>query len=208
VAVAVLPSVPADNANHAAKEANVLTTAFLLGPYLAWSPDGNWLVISGKDSPTERAALFLLSTETGEKRRLTSPPPHLLGDSCPALSPDGRALAFTRSADGGVGDLYLMALSAELKPLGEARRLTLGNRGDGKPAWTPDGREIIFSGASGQLWRIAPSGSAEPQRLVSLGEDVYEPTISPRGRRLAYVQVSTMGTSRASPRQVVMVPGA
>jgi Tol biopolymer transport system component/serine/threonine protein kinase len=169
------------------KVAEILTTGFLLGPYLAWAPDGNWLVISGKDSPTERAALFLMSTETGEKRRLTSPPAHLTGDSCPALSPDGRTLAFTRSPDAGVGDLYVLSLSAELKPLGEARRLTLGNRGFGKPAWTSDGREIVLGGTSGQLWRIAPSGSAEPQRLASLGEDVAEPAISPRGRRLAYV---------------------
>ena len=54
------------------------------------------------------------------------------------------------------------------------------------PAWTPDGREIVFAGTSGQLWRIAPSGSAEPQRLASLGDHVGEPAISPRGRRLVY----------------------
>jgi len=166
--------------------AEVLTSEFLPGPYLAWSPDGKWLVISGKDSPTDSAALFLLSIETGEKRRLTSPPAQLLGDSCPALSPDGRTLAFTRSTDAGVGDLYLLALSAELQPRGKERRLTLKNRDFGKPTWTPDGREIVFAG-SGQLQRIAPSGSAEPQRLASLGGDLGEPAISPRGRRLAYV---------------------
>jgi len=169
------------------KVAEILTGPnFLPGPFLAWSPDGNWLVVSGADSPKEPAALFLLSTETGEKRRLTSPPKPLLGDSCPAFSPGGRTLAFSRSADAGVGDLYLIALSAELQPLGEARRLTLGNRGYGKPAWTLDGREIVFSGTSGDFFRIAPSGSVEPQRLVSLGEHIYGPAISLRGRRLAY----------------------
>jgi Tol biopolymer transport system component len=34
------------------------------GPYLAWSPDGNSLVISDKDSLKEPFALFLLSIET------------------------------------------------------------------------------------------------------------------------------------------------
>jgi eukaryotic-like serine/threonine-protein kinase len=56
----------------------------LPGPYLAWSPDGNSLVISDRDSLTGPFALFLLLIETGEKRRLTSPPPTFLGDSSPA----------------------------------------------------------------------------------------------------------------------------
>jgi DNA-binding winged helix-turn-helix (wHTH) protein len=38
----------------------------------AWSPDGKWLVIVDKDSAAEPDALFLLSIESGEKRRLTS----------------------------------------------------------------------------------------------------------------------------------------
>ncbi len=169
------------------KVAEILAGDELLpAPFLAWSPDGNWLVVSGADSPKEPAALFLLSTETGEKRRLTSPPKPMQGDSCPAFAPDGRTLAFSRSADAGVGDLYLITLSAELQPLGEARRLTLGNRGWGKPAWTPDGREIVFSGTSGELFRISPSGSAEPRRLASLGDHLYHPAFSPHGHRLAY----------------------
>jgi Tol biopolymer transport system component len=45
----------------------------LPGPYLAWSPDGNWLVVSDRASPREPFALFLLSLENAEKRRLTSP---------------------------------------------------------------------------------------------------------------------------------------
>ena len=39
----------------------------------AWSPDGKWLVIVDKDSAAEPDALFLLSIESGEKKRLTSP---------------------------------------------------------------------------------------------------------------------------------------
>ena len=37
------------------------------------------------------------------------------------------------------------------------------------------------------MWRIAPSGSRERQRLASLGDDVDQATVSARGRRLAYV---------------------
>ena len=70
---------------------------------LTWSPDGNSLVISDRDSPKEPTGLFLLAIDTGERQRLTSPPFPAIsswnGDGCPSLSPDGRTLAFSRTAD-------------------------------------------------------------------------------------------------------------
>jgi Tol biopolymer transport system component/serine/threonine protein kinase len=163
------------------------------GPFLEWSPDGKWLVVSDRASPKEPAALYLLSLETGEKRRLTFPHGHPLGDYSPALSPDGRSLVFSRDDDTPVGELYLLALSAELKPVGEPQRLTLGSRGFSRSTWTPDGQGIVFSfGGYGEqgLWRITTSGSAKqpakPERLVSLGDNLSYPMISRRGRRLVY----------------------
>jgi Tol biopolymer transport system component len=164
----------------------------LPGPYLTWSPDGNSLVVSDRDSLTDPFALSLLSIETGEKRKLTSPPAQLLGDSGPAFSPDGHTLAFTQIVDADISDLYLLAFSDGLKPVGEPRQLTFGNRGAINPAWSADGREIIFNYWYGQsgLWRVVVPSSmgrpAEPQRLTSLGENILDPVISRRGRRLAY----------------------
>jgi dipeptidyl aminopeptidase/acylaminoacyl peptidase len=143
------------------------------GPYLSWTPDSNSLLVSDRGSLKEPFALFLLSIETGEKRRLTSPPAQVLGDSGPASSPDGRRLAFTRAVDANLSDLYLLALSDGLKALGEPRQLTFGNRGATSPTWTADGREIIFANPISGLWRVAvPSSTerpAEPRELVSLG---------------------------------------
>ena len=123
------------------------------GPYLAWSPDGNSPVISDRDSVKEPFALFLLSIETGERQKLTSPSAQLPGDSSPAFSPDGRTLAFSRNIDYGLSDLYLLALSHGFRPTGEAKRITLENRGATNPVWAADGREIVFSGggACGEL---------------------------------------------------------
>jgi Tol biopolymer transport system component/DNA-binding winged helix-turn-helix (wHTH) protein len=168
---------------------------------MAWSPDSKWLVLPDKASHREPVALFLLSVESGEKRKLTSPPAELAGDATPAFSPDGRTLAFSRSVDPTVAtlsDLYLLALSNELKPVGEAKRITFGNRSAAGPAWTPDGREVIFSyGAffsQPDLWRIVVSGPfgrpAAPQRLTSLGVSVFGPAISPRTHRLVYHHLS------------------
>lgn len=65
---------------------------------VAWSPDSQWLIIPVRRSPGEPLVLWLLSIETGEKRKLTSPPARLLGDSAPALSWDGRWTGFRSDA--------------------------------------------------------------------------------------------------------------
>ena len=64
---------------------------------LAWAPNDKELVVADRNSPGDPLALFLLSTESGEKRRLTSPPAKSRGDFGPAFSPDGRSLAFVRT---------------------------------------------------------------------------------------------------------------
>ena len=55
-------------------------------------------------------------------------------------------------------------------------------------AWTPDGREIIFSSgfmANMSLWKVSASGAGEPEPLPFTGVGIY-PTISRSGNRLAY----------------------
>jgi Tol biopolymer transport system component len=162
----------------------------IIGHELTWSADGNWLVTADRGSSlTEPYALFLISIETGEKHKITSPPAQILyGDSGPAFSPDGRTLAFTRIVDAGIRDLYLLAFSDKLEPLGEPRRLALPNRDALSPTWSADGREIIFSDGR-LLWTVVASAigrTVEPQK-VNVDEGT-EPAISLRGRRLAYTR--------------------
>jgi Tol biopolymer transport system component/tRNA A-37 threonylcarbamoyl transferase component Bud32 len=159
---------------------------------LTWSPDGNSLVISDKGESQEPFALFLLSIDTGERLRLTSPPAQVRGDDCPAFSPDGRTLAFSRIIDAGLSDLYLLSVAGGPKSTAEAQRVPLENRSAYSPTWTEDGRTIIFSSARRQgLWKIVVSGSpnspAKPEQLA-LGTSASQPTISRRGGHLAYVQ--------------------
>jgi Tol biopolymer transport system component len=166
----------------------------LPGPYLSWLPDSNSLVISDRgSSPSEPFALFVVSIETGEKRRLTSPRTQLLGDSGPAFSPDDRALAFTRSAGVNNSDLYLIALSDGFKPLAEPRQLTFGSPAVTSPTWTADGHEIIFAntGMQPSLWKIAARTSTkrpdQPRPLEALGQSIFNPATSRRRNRLAYM---------------------
>jgi Tol biopolymer transport system component len=165
------------------------------GPYLSWSPDGRALTtVEQKDTDT-CPALTLYVVETGEKYPLTKK--ITIGvdyprDSCPAFSPDGRILAFCRYADWNISDLYLLDLSHDLKPAGEPRRLTFQNFSISGVVWASDGSALIYSAGlydfppGGNLWRIAISGSGQPQKLASLGQDAYFPTVSHRASRLAY----------------------
>ena len=154
---------------------------------VAWSPDSKHVVFYDKPAPDEPPGLFLLSIATREKRRLTTCPIPLMRDSDPSFSPDGRTLAFTRAVTYSFSDLYLLSLSPDVRPSGEPRLLASReqHRRIAQPAWTPDGREIVFSTTEG-LWRIAVSGSAKPERLPFAGEQLEQLDISRQGRRMVY----------------------
>jgi Tol biopolymer transport system component len=154
---------------------------------LSWSPDGKFLAIVDRNSPKEPDSIFLLSAETRGKRRLTSPPDDSLGDHCPALSPDGRTLAFVRARSWATKDIFLQP-TASGAPSGEARRLTFDERYVNGIDWTPDGRSIVFSSnrsGAWEMWKIASAGG-QPQRLA-LGEG-HRPSVSRVGQRLAYAR--------------------
>ena len=138
-----------------------------------------------EDSPG-RLSVFLLSVDSGERRRLTRPA--TLGDVYPVFSPDGRTLAFSRYGSGASSDLYLLDLDEDLNPQGEPRRRTFMEQTMAGHGFTSDGRDIVFSAGSVtnySLWRVPVSGTASPERLP-FGEVGLWPQLSRQGNRLAY----------------------
>jgi Tol biopolymer transport system component len=163
------------------------------GEGICWHPNGKWLAIS-QDSHDDRRAIYLLSLETGEKRRLTSPPRGIGGDEEPAFSPDGRLLAFARGF-GGAREIFVLPISAALEPEGDPRQLTFGDRMASSPAWMPDGKELVFLFGSQvtycDLWRVSVSGSDKPRPLSFSGEDsVLSASVSLENHRLVYSVVT------------------
>ncbi len=161
---------------------------------ISWHPGGSWLAVgAAKDSRDASTAIYLISPETRERRRLTSTPKRIKGDPGtqdvdPAFSPDGQTLAFVRA-----GEIYLLRLSAALLPESEPKQLTFMHQFTGGLTWTPDGKEIIFASGSKVhdtiLWRIAASGSGTPTPLPFSREVmVLSPKISLNHHRLVYTR--------------------
>jgi Tol biopolymer transport system component/DNA-binding winged helix-turn-helix (wHTH) protein len=153
-----------------------LQGAFRFAGRLSWSPDGKLLAYSDRASRSEPASIFLLSLDSLETHKLTSPL-HSRGDFSPAFSPDGRTLAFARDAQ-GVESIYAIPIAG-----GEEQRLTSDTKQKWGLAWTPDGLEIVFSDVA-WLWRVSLRGG-ETERL-QFGQDGVDPSI--RGNRLVYLR--------------------
>lgn len=161
----------------------------LLLKTMAWTQDSKSVVISEMTSSI-CASLFLITVATGEKRRLTWPPEPSIGDGWPAVSHDGQTLAFARYPQDTSANIYLMPMGG-----GEPRQVTADKASLFGLAWTPDGRQLVFSsdrGGISRLWRVPanPTSLVSASPLESGGEDTRFPSISRPGLgtpvRLAY----------------------
>ena len=129
-------------------------------------------------------------------------------DSSPAVSPDGRTVAFSSDRDGQLR-IWLKQVSGEAEaPLTEGP--------DEFPRFSPDGGEILFSRTNGDgrsLYRAAVVGGAA-RRVI---ENATEGDWSPDGTRIAFLRlksengatVSTVGLAApdgSDPREVADVP--
>jgi tricorn protease-like protein len=107
-----------------------------------------------KRSREEPFGIFLLNLQTGEKRALSAPPAGFYGDTSPAISPDGKLLAFVRLPNPFAGDIYVIPETD-----GAPRRLTSKNQLIGRVAWTT-ARDCFEMGATlflASLWRVSVS---------------------------------------------------
>ena len=158
---------------------------------IVWTSDNEWLISTDSETPDAPLHLALVSVQTGEKRPLTTPPADSDGDRDPALSPDGRTLAFTRRFVQGVSELLLQGLDAGHRPVGEPRALAPNVPNANSAVWTPDAQEIVFCSRTwhaATLWRARADGSTPARPLGLGGRGAYSPDIDSTGTKLLYTK--------------------
>jgi len=156
------------------------------GTGLAWSPDGKFLAMADFVS-NEGASIFVISLESGQKHRVTRPPPGNIGDSFPTFSPDGKILAFVRTPSFFMDEILALPLNSGA-PAGEPRRITSGNDQINGLDWTPDGISLVYSSTSGgaHTLQIARVAGGQPEPLAGSGENALLPSVSRRSNRMVY----------------------
>jgi TolB protein len=122
----------------------------------------------------------------------------LAPDARPSWSPDGTTLVFASAIDGQT-DLYTASFEFSDKPprLGPPTRLTNSPATEADPAWSPDGKRIVYwSNASGvqNLYWVAPDGGPET-RLTDGPDTDADPTWAPDGQHLAFTRTAQSAPS-------------
>src|ERR1700731_3201926 len=116
----------------------------------------------------------------------------LTGGGDPRISPDSTRIAHVvtsidREANEYRGEIWVAKRDGSEEPL----RFTSGERRDGSPRWSPDGRWLAFTSNRGdektqaQVYVIGSEGG-EARKLTDLKEGVGELAWSPDSTRIAF----------------------
>ncbi|HXJ45580.1 MAG TPA: winged helix-turn-helix domain-containing protein [Candidatus Dormibacteraeota bacterium] len=170
----------------------------------AFSSDGNSVAFRRQSAQPDGSGIYIKRIENEEVTQLTSKG----NDCCPAWSPDGKTIAFTRSADNNDIGIFLVPTSKgketgvdyngqNLTVLLGGKERRLDTHGvtprRGELAWSPDGKTIAFSSRQGIALLSMESGSVRQLTVAPPQSEDWGPAFSADGEKLLFVRSPDSG---------------
>ena len=144
----------------------------------AWSPDGKRIAATWFD------AIWTMSPDGKNLRRLVSAAQGWAAERDPAWSPDGREIAFSASVNGEF-DLWVAPAGG-----GAVRRLTSLEGDERWPSWTKDGHIVFSRRPPHGAWRLVTAAADGTGETITVSADdaaEWQGAVSPDGRRIAFM---------------------
>lgn len=174
---------------------------------VVWLTDGSGLIITAAEHTWGSSQIWLLEYPSGRVHRITN---DLDDYGNVSLTADSSALVTTQGTR--VSNMWIAPAGAP----SQARQVTTArNDNIASLAWTPDGKIVYASNASGgpDLWIMEADGSNSRQLTTESSVDV-QPTVSPDGRYVVFVSDRTgiphiwrIDADGSNPRQLTNAAG-
>lgn len=143
---------------------------------------------SGLVALTQADGIYVVRPDGSEARRVVD------DGRSPALSPDGRKLAFIKGFSTS-SEVYTVNTDGT-----DLRKLTLDFAGDADPKWSPDGTRLAWS--SGRNIAVMNADGSDSDILTSetSAAGSWSPTWSPDGQEIAFLTTRTPGPCGSRPQ--------
>ncbi|HET9371248.1 MAG TPA: gamma-glutamyltransferase [Vicinamibacterales bacterium] len=144
----------------------------------AWAPDGRRIATSWFD------AIWTMTPEGRDARRLIAKPGPWITERDPAYSPDGKTIVFAANTNGQF-DLWTVPAGG-----GAASRITSLAGDERWPSYARDGRLVFSHRGPGGVWQlfVAPGdANATPTKLTPDAASEWQGRVSPDGKSIAFI---------------------